>query len=152
MRPFALAVLTVPALALAACGGANQSFATPVTQPSALAVPDAIQCVKKALEANGYKLGRMAPQEGFIEGQKMTQVVTPDVNLWKKGYLITVWARPAAEGGFTALEMSVVGQEDRRSQTGPRINQVEADQTGREDMAKVATACSGEPPAAPPAS
>ncbi len=145
-RPVALLSLSALAL-LGACGSANQSFAKPVTQPSALAVPDAIQCVKKVLEDNGYKIGRMDARDGFIEGQKMEQVTTPDVTLYKKGHLITVWARPAQGGSVTSLELSVAGQEDRRSYRGPTISQTDPSQTGRDDLAKVAAACGETPPA-----
>lgn len=144
MRAFALAVLTVPALALAACGGGNQSFAKPVTQPSALAVPDAIRCVKKVMEDNDYKIGRMDPRDGFIEGAKMEQVTTPDVTLYKKGHLITVWAKPSQSGSVTSLELSVVGQEDRRSYRGPTLSQTEPSQAGKDDLAKIGAACGGE--------
>lgn len=145
-RPVACLSLSALAL-LGACASANQSFAKPITQPSALPVPDAIQCVKKVLEANEYKIGRMDSRDGFIEGQKMEQATTPDVTLYKKGHLITVWAKPAQGGSVTTLEMSVVGQEDRRSYRGPTISQTDPNQAGKDDLAKVAAACGGETPA-----
>lgn len=142
-RPAALFVLSGLTL-LAGCGSANQSFARPVTQPSALAVPDAIRCVRKVLEDNGYKIGRMDPRDGFIEAERMEQVTTPDVNLYKKGDLITVWAKPSEAGSITTLQMSVVGQEDRRSHRGPTVTQVEPTRGGLDDLAKVGAACGNE--------
>ena len=123
-----------------ACGGGALASGAQVT--TAVAPVDVVLCVRKTLEANGYKTGRVDAGDGFIEAAKMVNVAgqEADLQLVRRGNLITVKAVPAASGG-TAVNLTVVGQADRRTQRGPTVTQERPNAEGIADAQKVRAAC-----------
>ncbi len=129
------------ALALSGAGcAANKSFASASRFDAGVGPADAVTCVRQNLEKLGYRIGRMNPGEGFIEGTKLQQVVEADVQTVKRGHLITMKAVPNAAGA-TSVDLSVIGLQDRRTYAGPRTDQVEPTEQGKQDLAAVRQAC-----------